>query len=221
MAERASKSGAKRVSTANDRRVSSPRAGLAKIVPATPIPQADDVPATCGLVRAVRNELLLRIDHSESLLMSEIQTIKIELRAEMQTIKVELQVQTGKVQGTVARVQADVTQLQVHVTHLQADVTQLQVHVTHLQADVTQLQVHVTHLQADVTQLRADVTQLQADVAHLKADVTHVRTDVARMLVLMEEQNARNKVVLDGLAASFARHEHTEKRLDALEKRGG
>ena len=176
MAERASKSGAKKVSAASDRRVSPARAGLAKTVPVTPIPQADDVPATCGLLRAVRNELILRIDHSEVSLRGEMQAIKVELQDEMRAIKVELR---------------------------------------------QEMQAIKVELQGEIRALRQEVRELQVQVGQIQTTLAQVQVDVARMLVLVEEQNARNKVVLDGLAASFARHERTEERLDALEKRTG
>ncbi len=41
---------------------------------------------------------------------------------------------------------------------------------------------------------------------------------MARMTLLLEEQNARNKVVLDGLVAVMARQERTETRLDRVEE---
>ena len=41
---------------------------------------------------------------------------------------------------------------------------------------------------------------------------------MARMLLLLEEQNARNKVVLDGLVAVMARQERAEHRIDRVEE---
>ncbi len=51
----------------------------------------------------------------------------------------------------------------------------------------------------------SDVQSVRADVQSLKADVQSVKADVHRVLVLVEEQNARNAIVFDGLTSLFGR----------------
>jgi hypothetical protein len=45
-----------------------------------------------------------------------------------------------------------------------------------------------------------------------------LKADIARVIYLVEEQNSRNKVVLDGLASMFSRQEQGERRIDAVEE---
>ncbi|MCC6558498.1 MAG: hypothetical protein IT372_36635 [Polyangiaceae bacterium] len=59
--------------------------------------------------------------------------------------------------------------------------------------------------------------ELKADIQAVKVDVHGVKADVARMLFLMEDQNARNKVVLDGLSAFMDRQTRVEQRMDVVE----
>ena len=59
---------------------------------------------------------------------------------------------------------------------------------------------------------------LEAKIHEVKAEIHEVKGGMARMLLLLEEQNARNKVVLDGLVAVMARQERAEHRIDRVEE---
>lgn len=83
-----------------------------------------------------------------------------------------------------------------------------------IKADVKELQADVKVLQKDVKILKADVKILKADVAHLKTDVSCLRTEfkadfheikseLHRVALLVEEQNACNKFVMDGYAQIY------------------
>lgn len=73
-------------------------------------------------------------------------------------------------------------------------------------------------LEAKIHEVRAEVQEVRAEVHEIKADIHEIKGGMARMTLLLEEQNARNKVVLDGLVAVMARQERTETRLDRVEE---
>ena len=56
-------------------------------------------------------------------------------------------------------------------------------------------------LKADIHELRAEIHGVKADIHGVKAEIHGVKAEVARIAFLIEEQNARNKVVLDALMA--------------------
>ncbi len=60
--------------------------------------------------------------------------------------------------------------------------------------------------------------ELKADIHELKADIHEIKSGMARMMLLLEEQNARNKVVLDGLVTVLARQERADERIDRVEE---
>ncbi len=51
----------------------------------------------------------------------------------------------------------------------------------------------------------------------MKAALHGMSAQMARIALLVEEQNSRNKVVLDGLASVLARQDRVEERLAAVE----
>ncbi|HSO00410.1 MAG TPA: hypothetical protein VLS89_19090 [Candidatus Nanopelagicales bacterium] len=54
-------------------------------------------------------------------------------------------------------------------------------------------------------ELKAEIHGVRADIHAMQAEIHGVKADVARISFLIEEQNARNKVVLDALSAFMDR----------------
>ncbi len=129
------------------------------VAPAAPpaaasIPTANEVPATCGMLGAVRTELLERIDQSRFELRAEMREMKHELRAEMHEMKGEL---------------------------------------------------------------RAEIGAVAVGLDGVRAELYGVKAEVSRIACLMEEQNARNKIVLDALVSVIDRQGRVEQRVDSVE----
>ena len=64
--------------------------------------------------------------------------------------------------------------------------------------------------------LKSDFSGLRSEFHLLKSDVHKTNSNVERLLVLVEEQNNRNKITLDYLASLFERQERVEVKLDAF-----
>jgi hypothetical protein len=64
---------------------------------------------------------------------------------------------------------------------------------------------------AAIAKVQSDVAKVQSDVAKVQSDVAKVLAAVHRVGLLVEEQNARNKYVLDGYTS-------LSDRLDKIEK---
>ncbi len=65
---------------------------------------------------------------------------------------------------------------------------------------------------------KADVHTMKADMHAMKADIHGMKADVHAIKLLVEEQNARNRIVLDGLGIYFERTERLEGRMDSIER---
>jgi hypothetical protein len=111
-------------------------------------------------------------------------------------------------------------------TELKADLREVR---TELKADIHELR---TELKAEIqgvrTELKAEIqgvrTELKAEIQELRgefktqflrmdAKFDHVVGEVARLGVLVEEQNANNRIVLEGLTGLWQRQERFESRL--------
>ncbi len=76
-------------------------------------------------------------------------------------------------------------------------------------------------LKGDIHELRAelkgDIHELKGDIHRLDAAIHEMSAGMARIEVLVEEQNARNKIVLDGITALLSRQNQVEDRVDKVE----
>jgi hypothetical protein len=68
------------------------------------------------------------------------------------------------------------------------------------------------------TEIRAEVSKLGSEVSKLGVEVSKLSSNMYRLTALVEEQNARNIAVMDGLTNLFSRQERIEARVDQVEK---
>jgi septal ring factor EnvC (AmiA/AmiB activator) len=80
-------------------------------------------------------------------------------------------------------------------------------------------EIHQTksELRAEIHEVKADVRELRVTVHRLEAGQHEVKAEMARVAFLVEEQNARNKVVLDALVTFMERQGRLEERMDSVE----
>ncbi len=84
-----------------------------------------------------------------------------------------------------------------------------------------QVDARFNEVDARFNEVDAQFNDLRSEFAHLASKVSHLSSEVTRMCVLMEEQHAKNNIVLEGLTGLFSRQERVEKRTDDLEKTVG
>jgi uncharacterized protein (UPF0335 family) len=77
-------------------------------------------------------------------------------------------------------------------------------------------------LRAGLHDMQAQIDGLRAEMRRgfhtLQAEIHGIKAEVARIALLVEEQNARNKIVLDALAAFIDRQDRLEQRMDNVEE---
>jgi hypothetical protein len=72
-------------------------------------------------------------------------------------------------------------------------------------------------LKAEIQEVKADVHEVKAGMHAMQAGMHAMQAQMARIETLVEEQNARNKVVLDGITAVLSRQDQVEQRVSQVE----
>lgn len=80
-----------------------------------------------------------------------------------------------------------------------------------MSSEISQLR---SEIKSDVGQLRSET---RSDLAEVKSEVTGVKSEVARLGVLIEEQRADNRIVLEALTGHAQRQDRMERRVDEVE----
>lgn len=73
-------------------------------------------------------------------------------------------------------------------------------------------------LDAAKAELKSDIRDLKIMLHEMAAGIHAMKAKMARMEFLVEEQNARNTVVLDAYNATLDRHDEIEERLTKAEE---
>lgn len=91
-----------------------------------------------------------------------------------------------------------------------------------LKSDITSVRLEVKALREEMNgrfaQVDARFTQMDSKISNMDAKLETVIAAIHRTNALVEEQNSRNRVVLDGYTSLYDHQVHTNKRLDAVEK---
>jgi chromosome segregation ATPase len=85
--------------------------------------------------------------------------------------------------------------------------------------DAVRAEIHElrAELKGDIHRLDATIHEVKAEIHEVKAEIHEVKAGMARIEVLVEEQNARNRSVLDGITALLSRQNQVEQRVVQVE----
>ncbi len=73
-------------------------------------------------------------------------------------------------------------------------------------------------LDSKFNQVESKISLVESKINQVDSKIELVLSEIHRMTILMEEQNSRNKFVLDGYSALYERQDRLELRFDAHEK---
>ena len=115
------------------------------------------------------------------------------------------------------------TELTSVKTELKAEIASVK---TELKAEIagvkTELKAEIagvrTELKADFAGLKTEFADLKTEFADVKVDMERVREDASRTRMLVEEQNKKTDVVLDGLTSLYGRQERVESDVTELKQ---
>ncbi len=80
-------------------------------------------------------------------------------------------------------------------------------------AEFESIRAEIHDIRSEMHDIRAEIHELRSDIHGVKSEVQALRADVHRIALLVEEQNNRNKIVLDGLTQLFERQGRIEEEL--------
>jgi septal ring factor EnvC (AmiA/AmiB activator) len=71
----------------------------------------------------------------------------------------------------------------------------------------------IAQFHSEIAQVRSEFGQLRSEMSLVHSEMSQVRSEMARVGVLVEEQNANNRIVLEGLSGLWQRQGQFETRL--------
>ncbi len=117
-----------------------------------------------------------------------------------------------------------VTQLMLTTLHKQikSDVKSTEKHleskINQVESKINQVESKINQVESKINQVESKINQVESKINQVESKIELVLSEVHRIAVLMEEQNSRNKFVLDGYDSIYQRQDRLEARFDAHEK---
>ncbi len=73
-------------------------------------------------------------------------------------------------------------------------------------------------MKSEIHGVKSEIHGMKSEIHEIKSEVHGLKSEVHKLAVLIEEQNARNRVVLDGLTNLFTRQDRVEQQTVGFEK---
>lgn len=158
--------------------------------------RAIDVPITQRMLYLVRDELKADIAASAA-------DVRVDLHGTSGGLKADIGKLRGEMNDAVGELKADISGLR---SEMNDAVEELKTDISKLRSDMNDA----------VGELKGEITELRGEMQQMRSDIHKISSELHRVALLVEEQNARNKVVLDGLTSLFARQERVESQVEKL-----
>lgn len=137
-------------------------------------------------------------------------SVRDELRAEIGASRHELKGETSSLRGETSALRGEIASLR---HELKGEASSLRGEIASLRHE---LKGETSALRGETSALRGEITSLRHET---KSDFRKVQASVHRVEVLMEEQRADNRIVLDGLKNLIDRQDGFERDLNEIRKR--
>ncbi len=162
-------------------RPKAPRPSVQKVPAERQIPTVSELPVTRAMLLGVREELAARLDQHTA--------------------------QFAEVHARFDRVDARLDQHTARFGEVDARFEQIDARFEQVDARFKQIDARFDRVDAEFRELRADMAALRLEMVAFKAEV---RADLARIKTIVEEQDARNRIVMEVVQGHNARFDRME-----------
>ncbi len=100
------------------------------------------------------------------------------------------------------------------IHEVKAEIHEIKSEVHEVKSEIHGVKAEIHEVKSEIHGVKAEIHEVRAEIHEVKAGLAKLDKSVHRVALLVEEQNNRNKIVLDGLAQLFTRQDRIEKKLD-------
>lgn len=82
----------------------------------------------------------------------------------------------------------------------------------------SELKSEIHGFRSEIDGIKSDIQVIKSDIQSMKSEIKEIKSSVHRIELLVEEQNNRNKIVIDGLTQLFSRQDRLENNFAELKR---
>jgi chromosome segregation ATPase len=166
--------------------------------PAKPL-KSKDVPATYGALDLFRNEL-----------KGDISSARVDIKSFEKSVNskftsLEMRIYESSEKALIIKGKVDM--LDTKIVSMREDM--------HARFEVVDKKL--AGVSSDMAHMRKDMGIMSTQIDQIKSSLDQTNSKIDRVLALVEEQNSRNRYVLDGYSTMYESHKTLESRINKLE----
>jgi chromosome segregation ATPase len=167
-------------------------------------PKSRSVPATCGFVWELNQEL-----------KQEITSFRLQVDSRFKKTEVKFK----RISGQFKRIDSRFNKVDGHFKRIDARFKKIDARFNEVDARFKEVDARFNEVDARFDEMDARFNKMDARFDQLSSQILGLTATVHRAVALAEEQNARNLIVLDGYAQIYGRQQLIESRTGRLEER--
>jgi chromosome segregation ATPase len=137
----------------------------------------------------------------------EVPVTQIMLFGVRDELKAHVRAEIHGVNGQVRGVRAEFKRIDARFSEMEARFNKVN-------ARFNEIDARFNEIDARFNEIDARFNEVDVRFERVEASIQNLISEVHRLAILIEEQNARNRIVLDGLTGLFARQERLEAKID-------
>lgn len=149
-----------------------------------------------------------------------------DVKSDITSLRLEMKAGFAKIDARFTQIEARFTQTDGQFGQIDSRFTQIDSQFTQIDSRFTQIDAHFKQIDAQFTQIDSQFKQIDARFGQIDARFHEqngkfeaLDSKITKMLILMEDQNDRNRVTLDNNALIYQKIVDNDARVEKLEER--
>ncbi len=101
-------------------------------------------------------------------------------------------------------------------TEVKSEIHGLKSEIHEVKSEIHGLKSEIHEVKSEIHGLKSEIHDVKSEGQSTKAAIYSLKAEMHRVALLVEEQNAKNNIVLDGLTSLFHRQERVESEVKDL-----
>lgn len=160
------------------------------------VPKTKDLPATQGMLQLVRTEL----------------------KADIRGLESKMKSGFKQVDSRFDQMEARFNKIDSQFSQTDSKFSQLDSKFSQIDSKFSQIDSKFSQIDSRFNQVDSRFNQIDSRFDQMDSKFEQVLAEVSRIGVLVEEQNSRNNIVMEGLSGLWHRQQRVETRVDEIEK---
>lgn len=102
-----------------------------------------------------------------------------------------------------ARINSVKYELKSEMSEMKSDISIIKSDVLGIKSDISGIKSEMSEMKSEMSEMKSEMSEMKSEMFGMKSEMFGMKSELHRVALLVEEQNARNKFVMDGYAQVY------------------